>query len=353
VVDTIKAKVFPPVSFETERLGQLASQFWRVSSVKRARPDMHSEWMEHKLQSPCGRVRLICFADLDATGKSGRPYLTKVETELPALLFGHSGQLIGSQEELEQAVRMLRRVAGEATQQPISSDTDLELWWIDLVWHFRDPIDGWCSTWSTIGRAGGRQAPVVHEGYCALPGKELSFACYDKIRQLRKRKFVPCATAPCTRLEMRLRGSKLKSILGEGNEVLLDKLQWDDLYDAFRLQVRQLAHPAAGISNPAGRYRTEVALFNRLGPGERLRDVLIHEAGMRPRTVPRIVSYVRGLTRVSSEVLWDKVLPKAGPLDVPSLTVTEHLTKDHLWQKREKVRMRHDPAYLRDSRRRS
>ena len=172
---------------------------------------------------PLGRY-IRCWVDLT------KRYLTRVESSLPKLVFGHNGRLIATQGELTGALGQLGAAVAKVAEVPDIGDWTPSR--CDLVWQL-----GGLNAGKVIDVLSGFQFPGIQKPAMHVAGQSSTWrggksrfvvSAYDKAKQLR-------VEGDVLRIETRLCGRVLRHHLGGR-----DWQNFADLYSVYREVVLSL-----------------------------------------------------------------------------------------------------------------
>lgn len=160
---------------------------------------------------------------------------TKIEVELPRMLYPHNGYQLKSQDEVDRALAKLDELLGTFSKRMIPASYEY-FNRIDLVGHF--PFEA-IERFLRIYRyhpVPGSHTFVYHYGDdgSAWYGSEQEFLVYNKAVQLEKKEKLRIRFQSLGRVELRYMKEKLKRIVGHGKRVSrLDFVQLEQVYWSY------------------------------------------------------------------------------------------------------------------------
>jgi hypothetical protein len=192
--------------------------------------------------------------------------ITKVEADLPKLLYGHNARLLKSQEDIDLAFFRLRQVL-QSIAKPMGAwngyfpgdnpaETSCHFTRVDLVWQFDlDPS-------FVLLALRNAKHPEIHKRTgewsgqtLAFPGTKIRISCYDK-----KAKARACVPHNVMRVEIQLSDEKISSHFGLGQGVL-QTLSLQEAYKAYRDTLRQFGSDLVPDPNSKGTVADFLALM--------------------------------------------------------------------------------------------
>lgn len=195
---------------------------------------------------------------LESTGHSS---ITKIECELPKLLYGHNGRLIHNQAELSEAIRRIGALLRHFTLWPAGSDgsshpIDLgTVSRIDLVWQYNIPVTTIRNLLQNCRVEGIKKKPSIYEGNnIVIPGTYLGIKAYDKIAECVGKASPSSATNAC-RFEFRLvEVNRIAKAFGMKPGEQLKFLEFDQSYSVYRTLMGRIDNvtPAASCGSGSG-----------------------------------------------------------------------------------------------------
>jgi hypothetical protein len=222
----------------------------------------------------------------------------KAEAELPKLIWGHNGRLLGNQAELDESIARFRRV--------LSRQVEFKSWqWVlvDLCWQFQTRAAAVILAHEWLRFPGVRSLPSVHCG-----GKEISWRggrrslkMYDKARQFG-------LTTGVLRVELRLAGGQLRQQIDENAP-----LNFTRLWGLFRREL--LALPPVEL--PEARRHSFADVVAALPPAARSVALLTYQQGRTVRAVSQFKRDVSNACLMRIPWNWRDQLP----VEVPPLPV--------------------------------
>ena len=149
-----------------------------------------------------------------------------IEVSLPRLLFGHNGSLITSQEHIDQAMRalsgLLRQIGTQLTALRYFTR-------VDLVWQFSgDPAAFIAAHRSCKHRSIRKEAGSFNNNSLFWQGSDMRVSMYDKALEQTGQK------GDVVRVEVQLRGKRLKRELRDDEYSNVTGLDFYDCYQAYR-----------------------------------------------------------------------------------------------------------------------
>jgi hypothetical protein len=195
---------------------------------------------------------------LESTGHSS---ITKIECDLPKLLYGHNGRLIHNQAELSEAIRRIGALLHHFTLWPAGSDgsshpIDLgPVSRIDLVWQYNIPVTTIRNLLQNCRVEGINKNPSIHDGKnIVIPGTYLGVKAYDKIHECGGKASPSSATNAC-RFEFRLvEVERIAKAFGLKPGEQLKFPEFDQSYSVYRTLMGRIDNvtPAASAGAGAG-----------------------------------------------------------------------------------------------------
>ena len=250
--------------------------------------------------------RSFVFAD-PKTGYRGfgeRGEVRYHEASLPRLLHGHNGRLIKNQGEVDAALKLLQQKADEVCN---ASFLNHHYTRVDLVWQFRGDTADYILAHRNARHPRIRRGPSFYEPRSmAFKGSEMRIAIYDKVLEQSKLK------GDVVRVEVQLRGGRLKEELGQGNRVV--KLDFTACYEAYR---RIMLGFVPSTIPKAGSIAEFLAIGEREGwESGGIPAFEIYTRGMCRRQVDRIRRDIAAFRPEHFKIDWSQLLPADGPPEV-------------------------------------
>jgi hypothetical protein len=220
---------------------------------------------------------------------------------LPRLSYGHNGRLIPNQAELDAAVGLLQAKTEEIANPPRCS---YYLTRVDLVWQFRCDPAAFILAHRHARHARLRCDPTRYESRSmALEGSEMRISFYDKVLERFKR------NGDVLRVEVQLRGDRLKEELGNGARVT--RLVFADCYAAFRRIMLGFCLPPI---ERGGKIAQLLAMGERAGwQSDGIPAFDLYTGGMSGRHVRRLQKQMAAWRPMVFQIDWAQILPVDGP----------------------------------------
>lgn len=238
---------------------------------------------------------------LRATGDENE--IKWIEVSLPRLLFGHNGRLITSQKEIDLAMRMVSRLLKEIGVQ----QTALRYFTrVDLVWQFQgDPAAFIAAHRNCKHRSIRKEAGSFDNNSLFWQGSQMRVSMYDKVlEQTAKRGDV-------VRVEVQLRGKRLKSELSDDEYSNVTGLSFHDCYQAYRRIL--LGFRPAGLPK-VGTVAELLALADRHGwTANGVRAFDLWARGKSAKQISRVRQQMDALRPEVHQIDWNKLLPVNSP----------------------------------------
>lgn len=260
------------------------------------RPDAASKYTHGQQQS------FSC--DDDATGYHAHGQSSEYKhhrASLPRLLHGSNGKLIKTQSELDAGLSLLLQKAGELGEP---STPDFHFTRVDLVWQFVGDTAVYIQAHREARHPRIRRDPTRYESRSlALEGSEMRITMYDKMRELYKH------NGNIVRVEIQLKGKRLKEELGNGN--LVTELDFGRCYQAYR---RIMMGFTTEKVPRAGTIAELLAIGEHEGwksGGATQFEIYSNRLGV--RQVMRIREAMSAFRPVVFDIDWAEILPPDGP----------------------------------------
>lgn len=187
--------------------------------------------------------------------------ITKIECELPKLLYGHNGKLIPDQAALDEAIRRIGAILRHFTLLPPGSDCSAHhidlgsVSRIDLLWQYDAPITSIRNVLQNCKVDGVRKKPTIYGGRnVVIPGTYLGVKAYDKLRESGGIVSPSSATKAC-RFEFKITGAdRIAKFFGIKPGAGLKSPGFDQAYSVYRTLMGRIDNvmPAASASAGAG-----------------------------------------------------------------------------------------------------
>lgn len=187
--------------------------------------------------------------------------ITKIECELPTLLYGHNGILIPDQAGLGEAIRRIGAILRHFTLLPPGSDGSAQpvdlgpVSRIDLVWQYNLPVTTLRNALQNGKVDGINKKPTIYEGKnIVFAGTYLGLKAYDKQGQSRG-KITPSSATDACRLEFRITGiERIAKLFGMKPGVRLTSPGFDHSYSMYSTLMGRInnSRPAASKSKSKG-----------------------------------------------------------------------------------------------------
>lgn len=194
--------------------------------------------------------------------------ITKIECELPKLLYGHNGKLIRNQSDLDRALMRLDRVLYFLShpledQESIVSDLPPvfkgHLCRVDLVWQFDHPVQTIREVLQDAKHPRIHGRPNLYgDQNITFNGKNLRVSIYDKLEERKAfRVATPTASNVC-RIEFQIKSKKyVAERFNADTTIGLKEFTFDEAYQLYRELL--LAFTKLGNSSSTG--STSIASF--------------------------------------------------------------------------------------------
>jgi hypothetical protein len=220
---------------------------------------------------------------------------------LPRLLHGQNGNLIKDQVELDRALELLHAKSDEIGNLARSG---YHFTRVDLVWQFRGDPARFILAHRHARHPRLRGDPVLYEARSlALEGSEMRIDIYDKTREQFKR------NGDIVRVEVQLRGERLKEELGAGNRVT--KLDFGDCYTAYRRIMLGFCPAAIPDVGTIGHF---LAIGEREDwQAEGIPAFEIYTADLSDRQRRRLQKQMAAARPTVHQIDWAQLLPADGP----------------------------------------
>lgn len=166
--------------------------------------------------------------------------LTKIECELPTLLWGHNGRLIHDQNAIDSALQVLRKILQFISPTDCNgeySTIDLgHVCRIDLAWQYDHAVQDLKNLLQHAKHPRIQSAPDLYgNGNLSFHGKSLRISIYDKLKKEKGGHLRPASAQNACRVECQIKSKKyIAERFGLNPDEGLRSLKFPDLYAVFR-----------------------------------------------------------------------------------------------------------------------
>lgn len=254
MIDTLSINYPLPIPLLPERIEELQSllSVHKTSSRINVKPNRPQRTIQYSF--PLFGLRLFTTSTLQ---------LTKLEVELPCMLYGHNGRLISSQHEIARALSrlnsLLRFLSPSYYGDDAASITNGHICRLDLVWQFDVPLQ------LIRGSLQHARHPKIlspsdlyGNGSIVFKGRSLRINAYDKLRRKSGAHLMPSSAVDATRIEFQTKGKKyIADLFGVHPQDGLNTLQFADAYRVYSgllLAFTQVADPKTASSSDIGSF---------------------------------------------------------------------------------------------------
>jgi hypothetical protein len=269
-------------------------------------PDLHSDWdltthTSDKIRADGHPAQTVGFTYLHRPTRlraRGRDQMIEwVETSLSRLLFGHNGRLITSQKEIDQAMLRLSRLLKQVGTQRTALRYFTR---VDLVWQFRgDPNAFIIAHRNCRHRSIRKDAGSFDHNSLFWKGSNMRVSMYDKAREQTGK------PGDVVRVEVQLRGQRLKTALGDGEKVT--GLDLDLCYQAYRQILLGFTPPALPLIGTVAELLALGERHHWTAHGVPAFDLWAR--GKSARQVSRVRQQMAALRPEVHEIDWEALLP--------------------------------------------
>jgi hypothetical protein len=277
-------------------------------------------WNRTNYNRPHSRTAKKSFRlDDPASGYRGNGHTGEInchQVSLPRLLHGQNGTLIKDQNELNEALALLKNKADEVCE---FNYFDHHFTRVDLVWHFEGDTAEFILAHRNARHQRIRKDPTIFEiesraHSLSFDGSELRITIYDKSFEVFKRK------GQIVRVEVQFHGRILKELLGAGE--LVKTLNYDLCYQVYRQIL--LGFVPSPISKA-----TTIAEFLAIGEraGWHSHGISAFDIYTKNRGERQIRRLQRGMAVCRStvhQIDWSQLLPPDGPPKAIDLEYPTH-----------------------------
>lgn len=166
--------------------------------------------------------------------------LTKIECELPSLLWGHNGRLIHDQNAIDKALQVLKKILQFMSPTDFNgeySTIDLgHICRIDLTWKYDHAVQDLKNLLQHAKHPRIQSAPDLYgNGNLSFNGKSLRISIYDKLKKEKGGHLRPASAQNACRVECQIKSKKyIAERFGLNPDEGLRSLKFPDLYAVFR-----------------------------------------------------------------------------------------------------------------------
>ena len=171
--------------------------------------------------------------------------ITKIECELPKLLYGHNGRLIRSQSDLDRALMRLDRVLyflshPLADREAIGTDLPTaykhHICRVDVVWQFDYPVQIIREVLSYAKHPRIHEQPDLYgNGNFTFNGKNMRISIYDKVAKRKNVTVAPSTAQSVCRIEFQIRSKKYVAERFNADTTMgLRSFTFDEAYQVYR-----------------------------------------------------------------------------------------------------------------------
>lgn len=214
--------------------------------------------------------------------------LTKLECELPSLLWGHNGRLIHDQDAIDKALQVLSKLLQFISPTDSNgeySTIDLgHICRIDLTWQYDHAVQDLKDLLQHAKHPRIHSPPDLYgNGNLCFHGKNLRISIYDKLKKEKGGVPRPASAQNACRIECQIKSKKyISARFGLNSDEGLRTLNFGDLYGVFRDLLLGFAQPRHLAKAPANGIDTFLAVEAQRDP-----DIIaryIHQCGLSKRT---------------------------------------------------------------------
>ncbi|MBE2283980.1 MAG: hypothetical protein IAE77_11030 [Prosthecobacter sp.] len=231
MIDTISINFPLPILLLPERIEELQSLLpvHRSSSQVNVKPNRPQRTSQYSF--PLFGLRLFTTSTLQ---------LTKLEVEMPCMLYGHNSRLISSQLEIDKALSrlnsLLRFLSPAYSGDDAASIINGHICRLDLVWQFDVPLQLIRSSLQHAKHPKIQSPPDLYgKGGIVFKGRNLRFNAYAKLHKKRGGHLMPASAVDATRIEFQTKGKKfIAELFGVNSQDGLNTLQFTEAYQVYR-----------------------------------------------------------------------------------------------------------------------
>lgn len=264
MIDTLSINFPLPIPLLSERIEELQSllQVHKTSSridVKPNRPQRTSQY-----SFPLFGLRLFTTSTLQ---------LSKLEVELPCMLYGHNGRLISNQHEIDKALSrlksLLRFLSPHYYGDDAASIINGHICRLDLVWQFDVPLQQIRGVLQYAKHPKILSPPDLYgNGSIVFKGRSLRINAYDKLRRKRGAHLMPSSAVDASRIEFQTKGKKfIAELFGVNPQVGLNTLQFADAYAVYRGLLMAFAQVPSSVVSSSSDIGSFLAMESKRDPG--------------------------------------------------------------------------------------
>lgn len=254
MIDTLSINYPLPIALLPERIEELQSllSVHKTSSQINVKPNRPQRTSQYSF--PLFGLRLFTTSTLQ---------LTKLEVELPCILYGHNGRLISSQPEIVRALSrlnsLLRFLSPAYYGDDAASIINGYICRLDLVWQFDVPLPMIRGSLQHAKHPKIQSPPDLYgNGSIVFKGRSLRINGYDKLRRKRGAHLMPSSAVDASRIEFQTKGKKyIAELFGVHPQDGLNTLQFADAYQVYSgllLEFTQVADPKTSSSSDIGSF---------------------------------------------------------------------------------------------------
>lgn len=249
--------------------------------------------------------------------------LTKIECELPCLLWGHNGRLIQDQNAIDKALQVLRKILqfiSPTDHKGEYSTIDLgHVCRIDLAWQYDRPVQDLKTLLQHAKHPRIQSPPDLYgNGNLSFNGKSLRISIYDKLKKEKDGRLSPTSAQNACRIECQIKSKKyIAERFGLNPDEGLRTLKFNDLYEVFRGLLLGFSQPRQLATVSTNGIVSFLAVEAQRDP--EIIDRYIHQCGLSKRTASELKHKITD-SKLSFFNLHELV-PAGGP---PPLVEVEH-----------------------------
>lgn len=309
MIDTIQFTSTIPLQIDLDQLTSFQQRFPKIQNGERFTSTSTYSYHTRIWTFPMIDVRLV------STRSSA---ITKIECDLPKLLYGHNGRLIHNQAELDEAIRRLVAILRHFVLPPLHSDglefpIDLgPISRLDLVWQYDLPVTTIRNVLQNAKVDVINKKPNIYEGRnIVFAGTNLGVKAYDKLKECGGTLSPPSATNAC-RFEFKITGvERIAEHFGIKAGGGLTQLRFDQAYAVYRTLMGRINNITPSNSSSIGGIAGFLA-------AESLRDPwIIHRyieyRGLHSSWASTLRQSVRGETKKLQQFSLSSLTPPAQP----------------------------------------
>ncbi len=250
MIDTIQFTQSIPISIDLDLLESFQSRFPKKQGGEHFSHTSKYSYRTRHWNFPMIGLRLE---------SSRHSSITKIECDLPKLLYGHNGKLIPDQAGLDEAIRRIGAILRHFTLLPPGSDCSAHhidlgpVSRIDLLWQYDVPIISLRNVLQNCKVDGIRKKPNIYGGLnVVIPGTYLGVKAYDKLRESGGIVSPSSATQAC-RFEFKITGEdRIAKFFGMKPGAGLKPLGFDQAYSVYRTLMSRIDNVTPAASAGAG-----------------------------------------------------------------------------------------------------